>query len=96
MKFLQPPPRFVFFIGRGGVGKTSIACATAVQPAEASKRILLVNTDPASTGQRMSKTASIVQSRKKKKYVKKKHGFPYSVSIRLHVQLILHFMNTMK
>jgi len=48
MKFLQQPPRFLFFTGKGGVGKTSIACATAVQLAEANKRILLVSTDPAS------------------------------------------------
>ncbi len=48
MKFLQQPPRFLFFTGKGGVGKTSIACATAIQLAEASKRILLVSTDPAS------------------------------------------------
>ena len=48
MKFLQQPPRFLFFTGKGGVGKTSIACATAIQLAEAGKRILLVSTDPAS------------------------------------------------
>ncbi|KTD53019.1 arsenical pump-driving ATPase [Legionella quateirensis] len=48
MKFLQHPPRFLFFTGKGGVGKTSIACATAVQLAETNKRILLVSTDPAS------------------------------------------------
>ena len=48
MKFLQQPPRFLFFTGKGGVGKTSIACATAVQLAETHKRILLVSTDPAS------------------------------------------------
>lgn len=48
IKFLQKPPRFLFFTGKGGVGKTSIACATAVQLAETNKRILLVSTDPAS------------------------------------------------
>ncbi|ASP05260.1 arsenical pump-driving ATPase [Pseudomonas aeruginosa] len=48
MKFLQIPPRFLFFTGKGGVGKTSIACATAIQLAEAGKRVLLVSTDPAS------------------------------------------------
>ncbi|MCL9685336.1 arsenical pump-driving ATPase [Legionella maioricensis] len=48
MKFLQQPPRFLFFTGKGGVGKTSIACATAVQLAETNKRVLLVSTDPAS------------------------------------------------
>ena len=48
MKFLEQPPRFLFFTGKGGVGKTSIACATAVQLAAAHKRVLLVSTDPAS------------------------------------------------
>jgi len=48
MKFLVQPPRFLFFTGKGGVGKTSIACATAVQLAESGRRTLLVSTDPAS------------------------------------------------
>ena len=48
MKFLEQPPRFLFFTGKGGVGKTSIACATAIQLAAAGKRVLLVSTDPAS------------------------------------------------
>jgi arsenite/tail-anchored protein-transporting ATPase len=48
MRFIDQPPRFLFFTGKGGVGKTSIACATAVQLAEAGKRVLLVSTDPAS------------------------------------------------
>ena len=48
MKFLDQPPRFLFFAGKGGVGKTSIACATAVRLAEAGQRVLLVSTDPAS------------------------------------------------
>ena len=48
MNFLQQPPRFLFFTGKGGVGKTSIACAAAVQLADAGKQVLLVSTDPAS------------------------------------------------
>jgi len=48
MNFLEAPPRFLFFTGKGGVGKTSIACATAVELADAGKRVLLVSTDPAS------------------------------------------------
>lgn len=48
MKFLDHPPRFLFFTGKGGVGKTSLACASAIQLAEAGKRVLLVSTDPAS------------------------------------------------
>ena len=48
MKFLDAPPRFLFFTGKGGVGKTSIACATAITLAAQGRKILLVSTDPAS------------------------------------------------
>ncbi len=48
MQFLTQAPRFLFFTGKGGVGKTSIACAAAVQLAGEGKRVLLVSTDPAS------------------------------------------------
>src|ERR1017187_4017771 len=48
MKFLHNPPRFLFFTGKGGVGKTSVACATALDLAHAGKSVLLVSTDPAS------------------------------------------------
>lgn len=48
MKFLFAPPRFLFFTGKGGVGKTSIACATAIHLARAGRQVLLVSTDPAS------------------------------------------------
>ena len=48
----QPDPatatRYLFFTGKGGVGKTSLSCATALQLAAAGKRVLLVSTDPAS------------------------------------------------
>jgi arsenite-transporting ATPase len=40
--------RILFFTGKGGVGKTSLACATAVAMAQHGKRVLLVSTDPAS------------------------------------------------
>ncbi len=41
-------PKFVFFTGKGGVGKTSLACATALSLADEGSRVLLVSTDPAS------------------------------------------------
>jgi arsenite/tail-anchored protein-transporting ATPase len=40
--------RHLFFTGKGGVGKTSIACATAVALADSGRRVLLASTDPAS------------------------------------------------
>jgi arsenite-transporting ATPase len=39
---------YLFFTGKGGVGKTSLACATAVELADSGKTVLLVSTDPAS------------------------------------------------
>ena len=48
MKFLKNIPSYLFFTGKGGVGKTSISCATAIRLAELGKRVLLVSTDPAS------------------------------------------------
>jgi arsenite-transporting ATPase len=48
MLFLENPPPFLFFTGKGGVGKTSLACATAMRLAGEGRRVLLVSTDPAS------------------------------------------------
>jgi arsenite-transporting ATPase len=48
MDFLERAPRNLFFTGKGGVGKTSVACATAIALAERGRRVLLVSTDPAS------------------------------------------------
>lgn len=57
MKFLQNIPPYLFFTGKGGVGKTSISCATAISLAEQGRRVLLVSTDPASNvGQVFSQT----------------------------------------
>lgn len=48
MSLLEQPTRLLFFTGKGGVGKTSLACATAVALADRGKKVLLVSTDPAS------------------------------------------------
>lgn len=48
MDWLATAPRFLFFTGKGGVGKTSLSCASAVALADAGKRVLLISTDPAS------------------------------------------------
>jgi arsenite-transporting ATPase len=44
----EQPSRFLFFTGKGGVGKTSLACALAIALADQGRRVLLVSTDPAS------------------------------------------------
>ncbi len=48
MRQLGELNRNLLFTGKGGVGKTSIACATGISLADAGKRVLLVSTDPAS------------------------------------------------
>ncbi|MBP2649427.1 MAG: arsenite-activated ATPase ArsA [Firmicutes bacterium] len=40
--------KYFFFTGKGGVGKTSAACATAVELADAGRTVMLISTDPAS------------------------------------------------
>ena len=48
MHVLKHPTPTLFFTGKGGVGKTSLSCATAVALADSGKKVLLVSTDPAS------------------------------------------------
>lgn len=48
MPFLANPPRYLLFTGKGGVGKTSVACASAVALADRGLKVLIVSTDPAS------------------------------------------------
>lgn len=46
--FVRKTPRFLFFTGKGGVGKTTLSCAAAVALADSGRRVLLISTDPAS------------------------------------------------
>ena len=48
LQFLDNPTRYLFFTGKGGVGKTSLSCAASIALADSGKRVLLVSTDPAS------------------------------------------------
>ncbi|VTZ65933.1 arsenical pump-driving ATPase [Sinorhizobium medicae] len=47
-QMLTDAPRYLFFTGKGGVGKTSLSCASAITLCHGGKRVLLVSTDPAS------------------------------------------------
>ncbi len=47
-EYLEHPPKNLFFTGKGGVGKTTTATATAITLADYGHRVLLVSTDPAS------------------------------------------------
>lgn len=51
-----PKTPYLFFTGKGGVGKTSTACATAIALADQGKKVLLVSTDPASNLQDVFQT----------------------------------------
>ena len=58
--------KYLFFTGKGGVGKTSIACATAIGLADQGKKILLISTDPASNlqdvfGQELNGHGSVIK-----------------------------------
>lgn len=54
--WIPKPTRYMFFTGKGGVGKTSLACATAVALADSGRRVLLISTDPASNVQHVFQT----------------------------------------
>jgi arsenite-transporting ATPase len=65
LTFLDTPSRHLFFTGKGGVGKTSLACAAALALADRARRVLVVSTDPASNldevfGTRLGTTRSPV------------------------------------
>ncbi|MDZ4835612.1 MAG: arsenical pump-driving ATPase [Candidatus Melainabacteria bacterium] len=48
MDLIEQATRYMFFTGKGGVGKTSVSCAIAIALADRGKQVLLVSTDPAS------------------------------------------------
>lgn len=54
---LTAPTPYLFFTGKGGVGKTSLACATAIRLADRGLRVLIVSTDPASNLDEMLEVA---------------------------------------
>ena len=48
--------KYLFFTGKGGVGKTSTACASAISLADEGNEVLLISTDPASNLQDVFET----------------------------------------
>lgn len=48
MNFIANPTRYLFFTGKGGAGKTSLSCTTAIALADKGHKVFLVCTDPAS------------------------------------------------
>ncbi len=77
MKFLENIPSYLFFTGKGGVGKTSISCATAIRLAELGKRVLLVSTDLASNVGQVAEAMAMVRALNRMT----KAGMPESVRI---------------
>lgn len=48
LRLIEEATKYLFFTGKGGVGKTSLSAASAVSLADSGKKVLLVSTDPAS------------------------------------------------
>ncbi|HNZ91298.1 MAG TPA: ArsA-related P-loop ATPase, partial [Acidovorax sp.] len=48
LHLLDQPTKYLFFTGKGGVGKTSVSTAVSIALADAGKKVLLVSTDAAS------------------------------------------------
>lgn len=61
--WLNQAPKILLFTGKGGVGKTSLACASAIALADEGKQVLLVSTDPASNLDEVLQTALSPQAR---------------------------------
>ena len=47
-ELIKKIPQFLFFTGKGGVGKTSMSCAISLALVNSGKKVLLISTDPAS------------------------------------------------
>ena len=65
MEFIDNATRYLFFTGKGGVGKTSLSSATSIALADSGKNVLLVSTDPASNldevlGVKLSSTPTFI------------------------------------
>jgi arsenite-transporting ATPase len=61
--WLKQAPKILLFTGKGGVGKTSLACASAIALADEGKNVLLVSTDPASNLDEVLQTALSADAR---------------------------------
>ena len=61
-----PTTKFLFFTGKGGVGKTSVASSLSLVLAKKNQKVLLISTDPASNlqdvfGQTLTNKPSLIQ-----------------------------------